>query len=392
MTISKQTKIFFIGGIVFCFFGCKDSNEGSKASQEAVAVQTAILKTGTLVRRLGYSGDVEGTAEIRVFSPIPDRIVSIKAREGDRVKAGQVLALIRATSLAPGVVQAASGLEASLATRGALEDQVNRLRSLRESGAVSSSQLLNLEAQLTASEAQVKQLEATVGQARQRKGDSIIRAPIGGVIGQVFLKVGDLAAPGVPICTVVDMDWVKIKARVPESDLLKLRSGQPVRYRVAVSQGEFRYGTVSRVSPVLDRLSRTAAVEVDIDNGGHELKPGMLARIEIEVERRENAVWVPKEGITVTTKRRGDASIYRAVVVKGNKAVERDVVIGLEDELKVEVLEGLKAGEALVIEGQHLLSTGDSVRVVKQERKSQTKKSAASKDNLGNRQGKDDEL
>jgi RND family efflux transporter MFP subunit len=357
-----------IGALILASSGCSTADAGNKTtaeeSKQPKAIRVMKIETDTLVDRLNYTGDIEGEAEIRIFSPIPDRIVSLKAKEGDLVKAGDVLAVIRSSNLTQGVRQAAGGLDAVRAQRVALQDQVDRLQKLKSSGAVTSSQLLSVESQLAAAEAQVRQLEATLGQARQLKGDSVIRAPIDGVIGQVFLEVGDMAIPQLPVCTVVDMDRVRIKVRVPESDLTRLKPGQPVAFEVAATDGEPRGAVVSRVSPVLDRLSRTAMMEIDVNNKDHELKPGMLARVQVEVERRENAVWVPKDAVTVTAEREGEAQLYRAVVVKDGKAVERKVLLGLEDGTRVEVLKGLAAGETLVIEGQHLLTDGDPVKIV----------------------------
>lgn len=344
--------------------GCADNNPGDEESKKTLAVEIVQIEIGTLVNRLGYTGDIEGEAEIRVFSHIPDRIVALKVREGDRVKTGQIIATIRSNALADGVQQATGGLDAAIAQRRSLQDQVTRMQTLKGSGAVSSSQLLTLESQLAAAEAQVRQLEATVSQAKQRRGDAQVRAPISGLIGQVFMEAGDMALPQFPICTVVDMDRVHIKARVPENDLVKLNLGQPVIYRVAAEPNVLHGAVVSRVSPVLDRLSRTAALEVDIENASHALKPGMLAHIEVEVERLENVVWAPKDALTITIEQKDEKSLYRAVVVKDGKAIERMVVVGLEDGPRVQVLEGLARGEKLVVQGQHLLRDGDPVRVV----------------------------
>ncbi len=344
--------------------GCENSNTDDENSRKVLAVDVVQIETGTLVNRLGYTGDIEGEAEIRVFSHIPDRIVALKVREGDRVKNGQIIATIRSNSLADSVQQATGGLDAAIAQRRSLQDQVTRTQTLKGSGAVSSSQLLTLESQLAAAEAQVRQLEATVSQAKQRRGDAQIRAPISGLIGQVFMEAGDMALPQFPICTVVAMDRVHIKARVPENDLVKLKPGQPVVYRVSAEPNELHGAVVSRVSPVLDRLSRTATLEVDIENASHTLKPGMLAHIEIEVERLENVVWAPKNALTITIEQKGEKSLYRAVVIKDGKAVERMVMVGLEDGPRIQVLEGLSHGEKLVVQGQHLLRDGDPVRVV----------------------------
>jgi len=342
--------------------GCEAADDEEEAA--ALPVRTQAVQAGTLFRRLGYTGDIEGQTEIRVFSPIPERIISLSAREGDRVRQGDVLAVVRSKSLAQGVKQAAGGLDAMRAQRDSLQDQADRMRKLADSGAVTASQLLAVEGQLAAAQAQVRQLEAALGQANQMKGDAIVRAPIDGVIGQVFVEVGDMAVPQVPVCTLVDMDRIKIKVRVPESDLPSIATGQPATFRLIAENDVVRSASISRVSPVLDRLSRTATLEIDFDNADHLLRPGMLARVEIEVERRADVVWVPNSALTVTAERRGEDQIYRAVVVEGGKAVERKVVLGLADGTRVQILDGLKLGDQVVVEGQHLLADGDPVEVV----------------------------
>jgi len=340
---------------------CEPPAEETAEDEQAVNVETHTIGTSTLTRWLGYVGDIEGDAEIRVYSPIPDRIVNLGVKEGDRVNPGQVLATVRSGVLRQGVKQAASGVDAARAQRTALEDQLARMRKLQSSGAVTSSQLLSVESQFAAADAQVAQLEAMLGQARQRRGDAVIKAPIGGVVGQVFMKQGDMAVPQIPICTVVDMDLVRVKVRVPENDLPLLEPGMPVELTVAVSDGDPIRGMVSRVSPVLDRLSRTATMEVDLVNKDHSLKPGMLARIRVQVEQREDVVVAPKSALTVTAKRQGEQNLYRAVLASGDKAIERFVLLGFEEGDQVQVIEGLAVGDQLIVKGQHLLADGDPI-------------------------------
>jgi RND family efflux transporter MFP subunit len=342
--------------------GCDQQAGEDEKEAEALAIDITTVETGDLTRWLGYVGDIEGASEIRVFSPIPDRIIKLPVKEGDRVRAGQVLATVRSGMLRQGVKQASSGVDAARAQKAALQDQLDRMRRLESSGAVTSSQMLAVESQLAAAAAQEEQLRAMLGQARQRRGDAVIKAPIGGVVGQVFMKVGDMAVPQIPICTVVDMDLVRIKVRVPETDLPLLKPGQPVQLQVAVTDDAPISGQVARVSPVLDRLSRTATMEVDLQNPTHALKPGMLARIQVEVERRENVVAVPKTALTVTAKRKNQQNLYRAMVARGDKAEERFVLLGLEQGDRVEVLEGLAVGDQLIVKGQHMLADGDPIQ------------------------------
>lgn len=359
---APATVLGLLAAAAFC--GCEPPKTEEEADDGPLKVELSVVETGSLTRWLGYVGDIEGDAEIRVFSPIPDRIVTLPVKEGDRVKAGQVLASVRSGTLKQGVKQASSGVDAARAQRAALEDQLTRMKKLESSGAVTSSQLLAVESQFAAAEAQVRQLEAMLGQARQLRGDAVIKAPIDGVVGQVFMKVGDMAVPQIPICTVVDMDLVRVKVRVPENDLPLLAPGLPVELTVAVSDGDPIRGVVSRVSPVLDRLSRTATMEVDLVNRDHSLKPGMLARIRIQVEQRENAVLAPKSALTVTARRQGEQNLYRAMVASGDKAEERFALLGLEEGDRVEVLEGLSPGDRLIIRGQHMLADGDPIQVV----------------------------
>ncbi len=335
------------------------------ATQEIAKVSVTTVRTGTLIRRLGFVGDIEGQTEVNVFSFVPDRLLAVDVQEGDRVKAGQTIAVVRATALGEGVKQAAAGVDAVRAQLDSLRDQQSRLKKLEGSGAVTSSQILAVDAQVAATEAQGRQFDAMLGQARQRRGDAVITTPIAGVVGKVFVEVGDIAAPQIPICTVVDLDSVKIVVRVPEPDLPLLVTGQAADIEIAARPDAPLRGAVTRVGPVLDRLSRTASLEIDMANPDHALKPGMLVRVRVEVERREGVVWAPKDALTVTNERQGDASLYRAVVVANGKTVERLLRLGLEDGNRAEVLEGLEAGEALVVRGQHLVVNGDPVAVEK---------------------------
>jgi RND family efflux transporter MFP subunit len=344
--------------------GCKGGGDEADAGPELAPVRVATVGTGSLIRRLGFIGDIEGQTEINVFSFVPDRLLSIAVKDGDRVKAGQVLATVRASALGEGVKQAAAGVDAVRAQLASLKDQQARLKKLEGSGAVTSSQVLAIDAQVAAAEAQGRQFEAMLGQARQARGNAVITAPVSGVIGRVFVEVGDIAAPQFPICTIVDLDRVKIVVRVPEPDLPLLAVGQAAEVEIAARNDAPVHGVVSRVGPVLDRLSRTASLEIDMENPDGALKPGMLARVRVEVERRDGVVWAPKDALTVTNEHRGDKSLYRAVVVEQGKAKEKLVLLGLEDGGRVEILEGLAAGETLVVSGQHLVVDGDPVRLL----------------------------
>jgi RND family efflux transporter MFP subunit len=186
-------------------------------------------------------------------------------------------------------------------------------------------------------------------------------------VGQVFVEEGDMAAPQVPICTIVQMDRVEVQIQVPERDLGDIRPGMEAQIQVAsVSDRTFR-APVSRISPVVDRLSRTATLRIMLDNPDHVVRPGSLADVRLAVERHENAVVVPQYAL-VLDERAGEngGATYRAYVIRsdGNTVAERRVHVGIFDGDDVEVLDGLNTGDRLVVQGQHLLRDRGRVRLV----------------------------
>ncbi|MBX3249485.1 MAG: efflux RND transporter periplasmic adaptor subunit [Myxococcales bacterium] len=330
-------------------------------------VVTAPAHRGEAVDRVVLLGDVEGEVDVRVFSDVPERVRALHAREGDPVRAGAPLATLEASMPSADVAQADAALLAAEASRDRLRVDVDRTRPLVERAAIAPSQLEALEAQLRAAEAQVAQLEAGRRVAGLRRARSVVRAPIDGVLADLAPSVGDLVGPQAPLARVVRMDRVKVVVAVVEEDFVRLREGMSVRVRPTARPDVVREGRVARLSPVLDRLSRTGRVEVEVDNADHALRPGMVAEVAIELVRREDVVLVPSRAVLMSARTASDRSAF-VFVTDGGRASRRAVLLGQRypgegDETRVEIREGLDGGEAVVIEGHHVLRDGAAVRV-----------------------------
>jgi len=353
--------------VLLMAFSASCSKDAKKDSSDAglppVLVEVQTVSKADVSRVLRYSGDIEAQSEIRLFSSIMDRIQDLKVAEGDKVKSGDIVAVIRSSGLNETVTQARSGLDAMVANVEGLKDQYARQERLRASGVIPEAQIEATRTQLAAAEAQVRQLEATTGLAQIRKTDAIVRAPISGIIGKLFLKVGDLAGPGIPIGTIVQMDRVKVSFDVPSNELELIRTDMPVDIQVdALGSTPFQ-GRVTYVSPTIDLLSRTAKVEVGLDNANHVLKPGMLARVSIEVDRHTGVVAAPLDGLLLDPRPEGMG--YRGFVLKGSQAEERKLQVGFQNQGLIEVTAGLAEGDVLIVKGQHLLQDGTKVEVQK---------------------------
>ena len=184
-----------------------------------------------------------------------------------------------------------------------------------------------------------------------------VESPLTGVIGRVYVDRGTNVNAQTAVAVVVDIDRVKVHLDVPERFLPQVSIGQHARVSVEAYPREVFTGTVARISPVVETETRTAPVEISIDNPGHRLKPGMFAGIQLILEKRENVPAVMQEAVIGR-----EPNVY-VFVVNGGVAHPRDVKLGLRENDRVEVLKGLKAGDLVAVMGQERLRDGVAVNV-----------------------------
>jgi len=187
-----------------------------------------------------------------------------------------------------------------------------------------------------------------------------VTSPIEGTVGRVYLDKGSNVSQNVAIVKIVNMDVVKVRIDVVERDLPKVKVGQAAEIKVDAYPDEIFRGYVERVSPVVDLASRTALVEIEISNPDHRLKPGMFARIKILIKEKENVLIISRDAII-----REDSLNYVFIVKDDNKVHRQKIEVGLIENNKFEVINGLDEGELVVTMGNTRLREGDLVEVVK---------------------------
>lgn len=184
-----------------------------------------------------------------------------------------------------------------------------------------------------------------------------IESPLSGVVGRVYVDKGTNVSPQTAVALVVNIDRVKIHLDVPEKYFPQVSIGQQARVRVEAYPKEVFTGTVTRISPVVETETRTAPIEISIDNTGHRLKPGMFAGIQLVLEKKDNVPTVMKEAIIGR-----EPSTY-VFVVNDGVARMRDVTLGIGENDRFEVLKGLKTGDLVAVMGQERLRDGSAVSV-----------------------------
>jgi RND family efflux transporter MFP subunit len=188
-----------------------------------------------------------------------------------------------------------------------------------------------------------------------------ILSPVDGFVSRRMLDPGAFAGANTPILSVVAINTVRLVASIVEKDFKRIRQGVPAVVQVDTFPGEQFRGEVSRVAPVFDPATRTAQIEIGVPNPGFRLKPGMYARVQLTVERRTNALTVPRNALVDMSGRRG------VFVVEEQTARFQEVRTGLQDADRVEVLDGVVEGQRVVTTGALALRDGDRVLLAGEE-------------------------
>ena len=242
-------------------------------------------------------------------------------------------------------------IETKRASLDAAKAQVESAQAFFEQASVSKD-AATWEKDLTQAEASLKRAQASLELAQQRLDYATIKSPISGTIAQRDLDKGDTASPTRPFVTIVDMDVVKVTAKVSSRDIGGINLGQEATIKPDALPAEEFSGTVVNISPVIDRSSQTCDIEIEASNPDYKLKPGMYTRVELTVLEHKGVPVIPTD---VLLKEGEDTFVY---VVSGGKAKKQQVVTGISDGVKTEILFGLKAGEQLIVAGYRSIRDG----------------------------------
>jgi len=217
------------------------------------------------------------------------------------------------------------------------------------------------EAEITAARTGLKQAQAGRDLAQEMLSNATITAPISGVVSKRFMDKGAMAAPAAPLFIIVDMDKVKAVVDVTEASIARVSPDGTAYVSVEAFPGEQIAGKITMISPTINAMTRTASVEIAIDNPSHKLKPGMFANVTIPIDVHENTIVVRRSAV-IEDRISGKRHLF---VINNNTTVRREVEAGITGSDKIEILSGVSAGEKIAVSGQHYLRDGEQVKVVK---------------------------
>jgi len=323
------------------FFAGAALAQAPKGPPPAMPVRAAAARIAPAVDEASAVGSLRADEAVVVRPEIAGRIAEIRFAEGQNVARGAVLVRLDQSEL--GAVLASS--RAQLRWE---EQRMARSEDMHKKGFISQQGLDDQRTNLVRARAKLAEDEAKLAKTE-------MRASFPGVVGLRHVSEGQYVAAGTDIVRLDKIDQLKLDFRVPESFLARLKPGQAVKAAVDAYPGEAFGGAIYAIEPAIDEATRTVLIRARVANSRLKLRPGMFARVLLQLGVRDKAVWIPEQAIVPKGQ---DSFVYR---IANGKAELVRVQTGTRKVGEVEITSGIAAGDLVVTEGSQRLFPGAAV-------------------------------
>lgn len=359
-------KIFIVITAALVIAACQPPPQQTEQAQEQESFGAAPVKAYKVSRqkisdRLTYTGTIDPLHKMIITPEVGGKIAKIHVEEGAQVREGQLLAELDTRSIRLQLEQAQASLEVAKANANDAEKNLKRMERLREENAISEQQLEKVTLAHESAQAQLKQAQAAVNLARHNLDVSMMRAPFSGIVASKNAEEGDVInpmmggfSPNSGVLTLMDYGIVKIEIEVTQEDVVLIQKGQSAELFVSAYPNRTFEGRVTVVNLAADLVSKKFKVEIQADNPDYLLRPNTFGKVSLEISSREDVIVIPQAAIL------DNSYVF---VVKENKVEHRNIEIGLQNDIMVEILSGLSEGELVVTEGNYGLEAGAPVDV-----------------------------
>ena len=348
----KLRPLFTIAIVTALLASCTGKKEDKGGQQEElpiVKVQTVYDEDVT--QKSEYTATVEAFKTNNISSNNGARIKRLLVDVGSHVRAGQSVVILDDVN----VSQQRMGIDQQRITLANLKRDLDRAKELVRIGGGTQQTVDQLQTQY---DAQLRAIESSNRTLRTIQENTVLTAPVSGVVTQKNYDAGDL--PAGPILVIEQQQPLKVVVSVNESDYPKVKVGMPVDVRLDTYGEEVFPGRVHIIHPTIDPNSRTFQVEITISNSSNRVHTGMFARVTFNFGTTHNVV------VTDRAIQKQTGSGVRYVYVYNNGTVEfREVQLGQRLENRYEIISGLTSGTQVVTEGQSRLTNGAKVQVQK---------------------------
>lgn len=350
--MKKNFIILSIAVLLVTVIGAVLANNKAKIDKAAtpptvktvIPVKTWAVRTDSFSTAFIINGTTSPVREVTIASEVQGKLENLLVKNGDQVRAGQVIATLDASVLGAQLRSTGYSIEKA-------ELDLRRYHKLISLGGATPLQLESVKLQYESLLAQRKEILQQIDHMQ-------IRAPFSGVLENLLVEKGAFVSYGSKLADLIDNSSLKIKVYLSEQEAMRVKLSQPVTVHSVVLSAP-KTGSITMLSDKADASGKFLA-EISVPNAGREkLKSGMLTDVSFSAEEIQTGLAVPVAAISGSMK---DARVY---VVKNGKAQHRAITTGLVTPTRVQVLGGLEEGEEVVVSGQMNLEDGTPVSIIK---------------------------
>jgi RND family efflux transporter MFP subunit len=356
----------FAGALVtLSVSGCRKG--GGDASAEETASKGLVIGTeavaiavqDTIRSGPAISGSLNAEREAVLRAEVSGPVVQTYVEQGQRVAKGMPLAKIDDTAIRESVLSARSAFTSAQSDHAVAERQAQRTEALAKAGAIAERDLEVANQALVAAGSRLADARARLTNAQEQLDKTQIRAPFDGAVSNRAVSAGDVVSPGTALMTIVDPSGMRLEASVAAEELAAIRVGAPVSFSVSGYPGKIFEGRIIRVNPTADPTTRQVQILASIPNAANNLVVGLFAEGRVTA-RSHLATVVPQ---TAVDERGLAPTVMR---LKAGKVEKVEVQVGLRDSATetVEIVNGIAAGDTVLLGAAQGISPGTPVRVV----------------------------
>ena len=316
-----------------------------KNGKPAVNAVTLSLQPSTISDRINLPGNIEPWTTLNLLSKLNGTVEEVLVREGQRVKRGDVIARIDDDDYRIAV-------ERTEAAYNLAKAEFERDRAIYAKGVIPT-------ATLDTNRTRMETTKADFEDAKLQLSRCLVTSPMDGVMQKVDAKVGLQLAVGDPIAEIIDIERVKAVVGIPESDVTAVRGLNAIDFTIQALAGRRLTGKVHYLASSPETVARIFRLELEVDNKAGDIFPGMFLRADIVKKTLPAAIVVPYYSVI---SRNNEQYVY---VEEDGVAKKRAIRLGVMEKWLVEVVEGLKSGDHLIVEGHRDVEDGQPVKVVK---------------------------
>ncbi|HLF51680.1 efflux RND transporter periplasmic adaptor subunit [Flavobacterium sp.] len=340
----------FLGVIAYILMNNKKENEAKTAivaeKNASISVKVDTVKTEEISLDFSANGNFAPFQELSFSAEKPGRVVRVLVDEGDKVRIGQTLAIIRSEQISADLQTAQASYQNALT-------DYSRFENAFKTGGVTKQQLDQAKLNLVTSKSRLQQARISIG-------DTNIKASINGIVNKRFIEPGSVLNAGSPLFDIVNVTKLKLKVNVNESQVASLKLGNTINVKASVYPNVTFSGKISFIAPKAD-TSLNFPVEIEISNNvANDLKAGMYGTAEFASNQQKQSLMIAPRNAFV-----GSVSSNQVFVVENGVAKLKTVTAGRILGDKVEILNGLSDGEVVIITGQINLQDGSKVDIIK---------------------------